>query len=284
MKQSSAPDISAPLSRSGARRKKSLFNRVCAAAMILVLNPFSLGGMLLYFARSNVNNLESQARESNDEGAIAQQQSQLRRQQKPTDIITTDSDTQKRDPTNTQGLLIRTSQIGDIRIAFRPDLAGPSSIQYIIDVVEAAGAASNTDGKVNNGVACSRCKFYRAEKKLLLQGVLKQNSIRSNNVSLGPCPEEVPPQLHCPAHDPNCACHGPIMTKGMVGWAGGGEGPDFFINTFDKPVDWWENQHTVWGELDEESIRAVESSYELPAHKQSMMMLDEPIEFTIEFF
>lgn len=278
MKQSAAPDISAPLSRSGARRKKSLFNRICAAAMILVLNPFSLGGMLFYFARSNINDLESQARESNDEG-----QSQLRRQQKPTDIIITNE--KKRDPTNTHGLLIRTSQIGDIRIAFRPDLAGPSSIQYIIDVVEAAGAASKTDGKVtNNGVACSRCKFYRAEKQLLLQGVLKQNSIQSNTVKLGPCPEEVPPQLHCPEHDPNCACHGPIMTKGMVGWAGGGEGPDFFINTFDRPVDWWENQHTVWGELDEESILAVESSYELPAHKSGMRMLDEPIEFTIELF
>lgn len=283
MKQSSAPDISAPLSRSGARRKRSLFNRICAAAMILVLNPFSLGGMLFYFARSNINNLENQARESNDEGVAAQQlQSQLRRQQKPTDIVITDEE--KRDPTNTQGLLIRTSQIGDIRISFRPDLAGPSSIQYIIDVVEAAGAASKSDGKVNNGVACNRCKFYRAEKKLLLQGVLKQNSIRSNTVSLGPCPEEVPPQLHCPEHDPNCACHGPVMTKGMVGWAGGGEGPDFFINTFDKPVDWWENQHTVWGELDEESIRAVESSYELPAHQSGMRMLDEPIEFTIELF
>ena len=212
MKKSSAPDISAPLSRSGARRKKSLFNRLCGAAMILVLNPFSLGGMLFYFARSNINDLEMQARQSNDEGVAAQQlQSQLRRQQKSTDIIITDEE--KRDPTNTNGLLIRTSQIGDIRIAFRPDLAGPSSIQYVIDVVEAAGAASKTDGNVNsNGVACSRCKFYRAEKNLLLQGVLNQNSIRSNTVSLGPCPEEVPPQLHCPEHDPNCACHGPIMT------------------------------------------------------------------------
>lgn len=272
MKQSSTPNISAPLSRSGARRKTSLINPICAAATLFVLVLFSLGGTLLFFARSNNNN--------NNESQEAQQQSsQLRRQQKQSEDII--SKVEKRDPTNTQGLLVRT-EIGDIRIAFRPDLAGPSSIQYIIDVVEAA--ASKTDGNVNNGVACSRCKFYRAEKKLLLQGVIAQNSISSSAVALGPCPEDVPPDLHCPEHDPNCACHGPIMTKGMVGWAGGGEGPDFFINTFEKPVDWWETQHTVWGELDEESIRVVESAYDLPAHNQGMRMLDKPIDITLALF
>ncbi|KAK1740207.1 hypothetical protein QTG54_009157 [Skeletonema marinoi] len=277
MKRSSAPNISAPLSRSGARRKTSSFiNPICVAATISVLILISLGGTLLFFVSSgNNSNLESHVNEK--EGASQQQQSSQLRRQQSADII---SEEEKRDPTNTQGLLIRADQIGDIRIAFRPDLAGPSSIQYVIDVVEAASVASKSDGDhIHNGVKCSRCNFYRAEPELLLQGVIAQHSISSDSVSLGPCPDKLPPQSHCPEHDPNCGCHGPIMTKGMVGWAGGGEGPDFFLNTFDKPVDWWEHQHTVWGELDEESIRVVESAYDLPAHKTSMRMLDKPIDF-----
>jgi len=103
---------------------------------------------------------------------------------------------------------------------------------------------------------------------------------------LGPCPDEnYKPKLKCPSHDPNCGCHGPIMTKGMVGWAGGGGGPDFFINTFAKPVEWWENQHTVWGEIrDEKSLKLVESVYDLPAHMSGMRMLDQEIEFSLELF
>jgi hypothetical protein len=189
---------------------------------------------------------------------------------------------------NTKGLLIRTNKIGDIRINFRPDLAGPTSIQYIIGVVQAAAAASNNNNEANNGpgVRCDRCNFYRAETKLLLQGVLAQHSIQSSSaVSLGPCPiNNYQPKLECPPHDPNCGCHGPIMTKGMVGWAGGGKGPDFFINVFDKPVDWWERQHTAFGVLDDASIRNVERAFDLPAHMAGMRMLDEPIPFSIELF
>ena len=74
-------------------------------------------------------------------------------------------------------------------------------------------------------------KFYRAEKQLLLQGIISEGP--RNKVVLGPCPNpDYKPKSKCPSHDPNCGCHGPIMTKGMVGWAGGGGGPDFFINTF----------------------------------------------------
>ena len=75
-------------------------------------------------------------------------------------------------------------------------------------------------------------KFYRSEKQLLLQGIITDDSVPRNK-HLGPCPvKDYKPELDCPSHDPECGCHGPIMTKGMVGWAGGGEGPDFFINTF----------------------------------------------------
>ncbi|KAL9185780.1 hypothetical protein ACHAXT_003557 [Thalassiosira profunda] len=200
------------------------------------------------------------------------------------------------DPSKAQGLIIHT-HLGDIRIHFTPELAGESSIQYIANIVQAASAKRNsgtgyntaetTDGRrITEGYVCQKCKFYRAEKDLLLQGILADLSAPKTKVELGPCPiDNYKPKLKCPEHDPHCGCHGPIMTKGMVGWAGGASGPDFFINTFKKPVDWWENQHTVWGEIrDEKSLNVVESVYHLPVHKAGMMMLDEKVEFSIELF
>ncbi|KAL3802140.1 hypothetical protein ACHAW5_000225 [Stephanodiscus triporus] len=156
-----------------------------------------------------------------------------------------------------------------------------SSVRYVVDVIRASSTTASTTTK------CERCKFYRAEPGLLLQGVIAHPSTTTTSSSkpvLGPCPiENYVPRSICPEHDPDCGCHGPVMTRGMVGWAGGGSGPDFFINTFAKPVDWWENQHTVWGEIrDEESLRVVESAYDLPAHVSGMRMLDEEIEFTLE--
>lgn len=203
--------------------------------------------------------------------------------------------TTRRESAEARGVILRTS-LGDVRIHFTPELAGTSSIHYITQVVEAASAkrdggssaAKNADDpRMTEGVACQKCKFYRAEKQLLLQGIVSETSAAPRTqVALGPCPvEDYVPKSKCPAHDPHCGCHGPVMTKGMVGWAGGGAGPDFFINTFAKPVDWWENQHTVWGEVrDATSLAVVESVYELPAHMQGMRMLDRPIQFSLELF
>lgn len=294
MKRSSAPDISTPLSRSAGgthrrRRKSSSLKPICVAAVIVISILFSLGGSVIFFA-SRIN-LKSKSHDNNDETvplSLQDRSSQLRREKKSEEVSFT-INRQKRNPSNTKGVLIRTNQIDNIRIIFRPDLAGPSSIQYIIDVVEAAETEAEASNNGNNNhnyvTSCSRCNFYRAEKQLLLQGVIAQTTIPENKVTLGPCPiNNYSPKLACPPHDPNCGCHGPIMTKGMVGWAGGGGGPDFFLNTFDKPVDWWEHQHTVWGQLDEQSIRNVERAYDLPAHMQGMRMLEEPINFTIELF
>jgi cyclophilin family peptidyl-prolyl cis-trans isomerase len=76
-----------------------------------------------------------------------------------------------------------------------------------------------------------------------------------------------------------------LNARGMVGWAGGGSGPDFFINTYLQPVEWWEHQHTVWGQIkDEESLQLVERIYKLPATLKGMRMLDEKIEFQVELF
>jgi len=72
---------------------------------------------------------------------------------------------------------------------------------------------------------------------MLLQGVIAHHPSAASEddvvvVRLGPCPiENYVPENECPKHDPDCGCHGPVMTRGMVGWAGGGSGPDFFINT-----------------------------------------------------
>ena len=39
----------------------------------------------------------------------------------------------------------------------------------------------------------------------------------------------------------------------------------------------------MWGEIrDEDSLRVVESTYDLPAHVSGMTMLDEPMSVTLE--
>lgn len=108
-----------------------------------------------------------------------------------------------------RGLLILT-HLGTIRIYFTPELSGPTSIEYIQKVVS---EAKNKDDETS--VSCDRCNFYRAEPDLLLQGVISQPGVKSR-VELGSCPEaDWKPTTPCPAHDPNCGCHGPIMTRGM---------------------------------------------------------------------
>lgn len=124
--------------------------------------------------------------------------------------------------------LILSTSMGDIVIALQPELS-PESVAYIHDVVQ-------------NG--CDRCTFYRVEKPGIFQGMIKSKSIEPTNVK-GKCPPEDRSKIQeCPEHDKNCACHGPLMTKGMVGWAGGGTGPDFFIDTYHNPATHWGNQHT----------------------------------------
>ena len=106
---------------------------------------------------------------------------------------------------------------------------------------------------------------------------------------VGPCPPEFAalPEQDCPPHDLHCGCHGPTMTKGMVGWAGGGTGPDFFINVYDDgPVDWWGQQHTVWGIVDDkESLDLIvyDVLLKLPIeNKGGMQLLQQPFDFQMK--
>lgn len=104
-------------------------------------------------------------------------------------------------------LTLRT-RLGDIKIILRPDLS-LESVEYI-------------KGLLDSPNPCPRCRFYRAEKPGIIQGMLAKDGVPPNTV-LGECPEEFrgAPKHDCPEHDPNCGCHGPIMHRGMVGWAAG---------------------------------------------------------------
>ena len=130
-----------------------------------------------------------------------------------------------KDASDAQGLILHT-YLGTIKIYFTPERSGRPSVDYIIKAVTHASSRQNSVGYnsgaqsangrgLTQGHVCSRCKFYRAEPKLLLQGVIGEGSVAANKV-LGPCSEEnyIPdPKDKCPSHDPNCGCHGPIMTR-----------------------------------------------------------------------
>jgi hypothetical protein len=134
---------------------------------------------------------------------------------------------------DTKEVLVLKTKLGDVRIVLRPDLS-KESVKYIHEVMQ----ASAPDG------SCPDCRLYRAEKPTILQGVLRED-VNANTVK-GSCPsgsETVPND--CPEWDERCGCHGPVMTRGMVGWAAGSPGgPDFFIDNHPDPADWWGTQHT----------------------------------------
>jgi hypothetical protein len=116
--------------------------------------------------------------------------------------------------------LVLTTSAGVLRILLRPDLS-PESVDYVRNVV--------ADGH------CSPCNLYRVEKPGILQGILKHPHIAVPTAK-GQCPAvaiDIPNQ--CPPHDASCGCHGPVMTRGMVGWAAGVTGPDFFVNAYKQP-------------------------------------------------
>lgn len=113
------------------------------------------------------------------------------------------------------------TDLGHLRIRLRPDLS-PESVAYIQQVVH-----TNT---------CQACRFYRAEKPGIFQGIVKSETVSVPTVH-GNCPY--------PQNDTKKeVCHGPIMTRGMVGWAGGLLGPDFFIDTYERPAEFWGTVHT----------------------------------------
>ena len=170
------------------------------------------------------------------------------------------------------GTVVLRTEMGEIRVELRPDLS-VESCQYLHELV-------------NSGL-CEECRFYRADAPGILQGIAKNEAFASIPQK-GRCPsgldEQQQQQHDCPQTDPMCDCHGPIMTKGMVAWAGGGTGPDFFIDTYDQEGDAWGHSHTVFGIVnDEESFRVIEHIYHQPVSKNGFAsFLQQPIVFEVD--
>ena len=74
------------------------------------------------------------------------------------------------------------------------------------------------------------------------------------------------------------------MTRGMVGWAGGSAGPDFFIYTHAAPATHWAHDHTIIGEIaDSISWKTLDALHALPAATGGggMTMLRTPVQLHV---
>lgn len=133
-------------------------------------------------------------------------------------------------------------------------------------------------------------ELYRSEKDFLVQGRINCNGASVPKVVKGGCPAgaAVEKSRACPSHDPQCGCHGPIMSKGMVGWAGGSAGPDLFIYTAHMdpkrcavgacPATHWSRDHTVFAEVaDEATWDALNELYTLPVKRSGMTFFADKI-------
>jgi cyclophilin family peptidyl-prolyl cis-trans isomerase len=173
--------------------------------------------------------------------------------------------------TTVEYLVLSLATLGEIRIRLRPDLSAVSR-----DYIHAMLATTTTQ-------PCTRCNFYRAEKPGILQGALATKHVPVAT-QRGACPPGLETITnHCPAWDSQCGCHGPVMERGMVAWAGGKMGPDFFIDAYAQPVQDWGTQHTVFGQIEDEgSLSIVDKIFALPVHKDgSMNYMDEVLPFTM---
>ena len=165
-------------------------------------------------------------------------------------------------------LILHTSY-GDIHITLRPDLS-KGSITYIKNIIH---------------VGCKRCNLYRAEKAGILQGVMGNKDVPTNT-EFGVCPPDAQNvKNNCPKWDLNCSCHGPVMTRGSVGWAAGTSGgPDFFFDYYKRPATHWGTQHTNWGFVDsQESLQIIETILNEPTKNNGgLHMLIDKVPFKME--
>ena len=129
-------------------------------------------------------------------------------------------------------------------------------------------------------------QLYRVEKSFLIQGRIScaRGATQTKVVKAG-CPSGVAVDTKriCPSHDPQCGCHGPIMARGMVGWAGGSAGPDWFIYSGGAPATHWSHDHTVFAVVeDDESWATISEIGKLPVKNAGMTMLVTPLQMSIE--
>ena len=167
--------------------------------------------------------------------------------------------------------LVLKTKHGDIKITLRPDLS-QGSVDYVYKLVESYG----------EGKRCMHCNFYRADKPGILQGIMEHEDVVSVNTVRGSCPpgsEGV--ENDCPEWDEHCGCHGPVMTRGAVAWAAGDAGgPDFFIDAYPDPAEWWGTQHTNFGFIEDMAI--IDSFFKFPAYDEGgMTYLKDVVHFDL---
>lgn len=169
-------------------------------------------------------------------------------------------------------ILVLSTKLGEIRIVMRPDLS-KESVQYIEETAISG---------------CKRCNLYRAEAPGVLQGAIEGLTTDASKTPRGACPAgyENFPNPCSDDEKKSCGCHGPVMTRGLVAWAAGLTGPDFFINDYPhERATWWGTTHTCFGEVqDEASFAVIDKIWELPTHKHEnglRNILNELLEFSI---
>lgn len=222
------------------RRKRRKKKQRFIAKAILPLLLFVIGCIYYFFFSSMSDELESTTAQEETKKTV-----QVQPKPSPVDDLP-------------KTLTLETSQ-GNIVIELRPNQA-LESVQYIKKLLDSPKP-------------CKGCRFYRAEQRGILQGILHKEDVPANEV-LGKCPDDV---------EETEKCHGPMMKKGMVGWAAGEGGPDFFIDNYDRLADWWGHDHTVWGEItDAESLKVVDSFFDLPRTKRGLTYLDTHVPITMK--
>lgn len=255
-------------SLSNNKRKAPRRGKCC---LLLVLSAPLFFVLLLIYVLSMYNAMVAYEQQSGHLMQTAEQEEQQMLRKRDMDrlkVATAAAAAAEEANTKKGEILVLTTKHGSIRIVMRPDLS-QESVDYIHRLMD-------------NGV-CSRCNLYRAEKPGILQGVMANKKEVQTNEVKGSCPpgmEDV--NNACPAWDKSCGCHGPVMTKGMVAWAGGrAGGPDFFIDNYKRPAQFWGTQHTNFGQIqDDASFQVVKDIFELPiTYKSGMNFLTDQIHF-----
>jgi cyclophilin family peptidyl-prolyl cis-trans isomerase len=160
----------------------------------------------------------------------------------------------------TAPILVWETRLGKIRVKLLPELAPGSALELI-----RMGALLTVGG---NG-HCSNCRIYRAEQGFLVQGVVETPGAY---VAVPRHPN--PPQQK-------------VMQRGLVCWAGGGGGPDWFVNMIDQRG--FGDDHLCFGLVDRAGLEVFEKILRLPVKPKGgtdsveMVLLQQDVRFNFTF-
>jgi cyclophilin family peptidyl-prolyl cis-trans isomerase len=150
--------------------------------------------------------------------------------------------------------LTMVTTIGNIVIKLLPELA-PASVKELQRCV----------GIMLDQGHCMGCRIYRSEVNFLIQGV-----IMSPGCYVATPRHPNPPQKK-------------IMERGLVCWAGGAGGPDWFVNLIDQPR--FGDDHLCWGKISSTDMALLDSITKRPlkpkAKPDEMTFLAEEIRFNL---